>query len=85
MLITLLLNVVILILGAIFSWLPEVLTIPTIVGYDIDTALVNGIGQLNTFLDAMWPIKIMFGGFLVIMGYYFVKMVLKLFLGSRTD
>lgn len=84
MIINLLLNVVVLILGAIFSWLPQVTTLPTIVGYDIDTALTTGVGQLKTFMIAFWPIGIMFQGFLVIMGYYAIKMVLGFFLGSRS-
>ncbi len=83
MLVNLVLNVFVLILGAIFSWLPQVTTLPFIVDFDIDTALVNGVGQLHTFLSAFWPLGIMFQGFLFLLGYYAIKMVLKFFLGSR--
>jgi hypothetical protein len=83
MIINLLLNVVVLILGAVFSWLPQVQTLPYIVDFDIDTALVQGVGQLKTFLNAFWPIEIMFQGFLFLMGYFAIKMVLKFFLGGR--
>lgn len=84
MIVNLILNVFILILGALFSWLPQVTTLPFIVDYDIDTALNTGVGQLYTFLNAFWPIYIMFQGFLFILGYFAIKMVLKFFLGSRS-
>lgn len=84
MIINLLLNVVVLFIGALFSWLPQVTTLPYIVDYDIDTALVNGVGQLRTFFEAFWVLGIMFQGFIFLLGYYSIKMVLKFFLGSRS-
>ncbi len=83
MLIGLLLNVIVLILGAIFSWLPQVTVLPHIVDYDIDSALNDGVGQLYFFMNAMWPIKILFQGFLALCAYYAIKMIIKFFLGSR--
>ncbi len=79
----LLINFVLMILGAVFSWLPIVTRLPTIVGFDIDSALVTGVGQLNVFLTTFWPIKYMFLGFLFILGYYAVKMIVVFFLGHR--
>jgi hypothetical protein len=84
MIVNLFLNVFVLILGALFSWLPTINTLPVIVGYDIDSALVTGVGQMRAFFTAFWPLSIMFSGFLVIMGYYGIKLVLSFFLGSRT-
>lgn len=83
MIINLLLNVIVLFLGGIFSWLPQVLTLPTIAGFDIDAYMQQGIGFLNTIMVAFWPLYIMFQGFLVLMGYFMVKMILKFFFGSR--
>ncbi len=83
MIINLLLNVVVLLLGAVFSMLPSVTTLPVILNYDIDGALVTGMGQLRTFLEAFWAIGLMFSGALIILTYFSVKMVIKLFLGSR--
>lgn len=83
MIINFLLNIVVLILNVIFGWLPEVITLPTIVGYDIDGALVSGVGQLRFFFSSFWAIGYMFSGFLVIIGYYVMKATLKLFLGAR--
>lgn len=83
MIVGLFLNIIVLFIGAVFIWLPQVETLPLIVGFDIDTALVNGIGQLNVFLNAFWPIKIMIQGFLFLMGYYGLKMILRFFLGQR--
>lgn len=83
MITNLLINLVVLILGAIFSWLPQVTKLPTINGYDIDTALVTGVGQLHTFMITFWPLQYMFYGFLFIMGYYALKMAVTFFLGHR--
>lgn len=83
MITTLLLNIIIMFVGALFFWLPQVTTLPTIMGYDIDTALVNGVGMLNTWLNAFWPMQYLIGGFLVLMGYYGLKMLLRFILGHR--
>lgn len=83
MIITFLLNLVVAVLNIIFSWLPTITTLPTVNGYDIDTALLNGMGQLNLVMQTFWPLQTMFNGFLVLMGYYGIKMTLRLFLGHR--
>lgn len=83
MIINLLINLVILILGAIFSWLPVVTTLPQIGGYDIDGSLVTGIGYLHTFTTSFWPLQYMFNAFLFLMGYYSIKMAVTFFLGHR--
>jgi hypothetical protein len=77
------LNVAVLFLGAIFSWLPTVDTLPTIIGYDIDGLLNLGAGYVAGVLQAFWPLGIMFQGFLALMVYFSIKMVLRFFLGSR--
>jgi hypothetical protein len=77
------LNFVLLIFGAIFSILPIVDKLPTIAGYDIDGAMVLGMGYLNSFFNAFWAESIMFQGFLVIVVYYILKMGLTFFLGHR--
>lgn len=84
MIINLLLNVLIGIVGVFFSWLPAVDTLPSIFGFDIDGALVSGMGQLNFVRTQVWALNYLFLGFLFIMGYFGVKMVVRLFLGSRT-
>jgi hypothetical protein len=52
-------------------------------GFDIDTALLNGVGQLKFFFTIFWPIADMFLGFLFLMGYYGLKMLLGFILGHR--
>ena len=84
MIFNLLFNLVALLLGSIFSHFPSVTTLPTINGYDIDAALVTGMGAFRTYTTAFWPIADMFAGFLVLMAYYGVKMIVKLFMGHRT-
>ena len=71
------------ILAAIFAWLPSVTTLPTIGGYNIDTALAQGIGMFYTYAGVVWPVWDVFLGFLFLIGYYTLKMVLKFFLGHR--
>ena len=67
----------------ILSWLPTVTTIPHIAGYDIDAALVSGVGSFYAFVGYFWMFADLWYGFLVLMGYYTIKMVLKVFLGHR--
>ncbi len=67
-----------------FSWLPAVTTLPTIGGFDIDSALISGMGQVQTIFSAFWPLQIMFIGFLFIMGYFIIKVGVRIFFGSRT-
>lgn len=83
MIIAFLFNLIVIVIGAIFSLLPIVETLPTINGFDIDAAMVTGIGSLNAFFAAFWPIKIMFQGFLVILGYHALKMGLRFLIGHR--
>ncbi len=83
MLIALLLNIIVLIIGVIFSWLPVVEKLPEFMGYDIDTALVSGVGYIQTFFATFWPLAIVFQAFLILMAYYSIKIVVRLFLGSR--
>jgi hypothetical protein len=83
MIIMFILNVIVIALGGIFTWLPEVSILPTIAGYDIDAGLVLGMGYTNRMLEALWPLAIMFQGFLFIVGYYMIKTGLRFLLGTR--
>lgn len=83
MIIILFINLISLILGGIFSWLPIVTALPTVFGYDIDGGLSLGMGYTQTFMTTFWPLEVMFQGFLLLMGYYGVKMIVKFFLGHR--
>ena len=83
MIIMLLLNVLVVVLGVAFSWLPVVSSLPEIAGYDIDTALQTGVGQLYSMFDSFWFLGILFQGFLFLMAYYIVKMVVRFFFGHR--
>lgn len=83
MLINLVLNVIVLFIGALFSWLPAVTALPTIAGFNIDAALVTGIGSFNRFITFYWPIYILFQGALFLVGYYTIKIGLRFLLGHR--
>lgn len=84
MIITFLLNILIAIVGVILSWLPTIDTLPTIGGYDIDSAFATGMGQVNVILSTFWPLQYFFNGFLIILGYYVAKITLKFFFGNRS-
>lgn len=83
MITALFLNLLITILGVIFVWLPEVKTLPTIGGFDIDAAFVTGLSYFNRILDVFWPIKTVMTAFLILMGYYGLKIIVRFFIGSR--
>lgn len=83
MIIMLLINVVVLFLGAIFSWLPTVETLPNIIGVDIDAQLNLGSGYVASIREYFWPLDLMFQGFLALMVYFSIKMALTFFLGNR--
>ena len=78
------LNTIVLLLNGVFGLFPVVTTLPSIGGFDIDANLVTGIGEARTFFTAFWPFLVVFQGFLFLLGYYAVKMLIRLFLGSRT-
>ncbi len=84
MIILFLIDVFITILGIIFSFLPAVTVLPNIFGYDIDSALVTGIGSVNQFIFYFWPVGYLYQGFLVILGYHIAKITFRLFFGHRT-
>lgn len=83
MIVAFFINIIVLVLAAIFSLFPVVSTLPTVGGFDIDTALVSGMGEMNTFMASFWPLKDLMLGFLALMLYYSVKIVLRFFLGHR--
>jgi len=83
MIIMFLLNVFTLFVGALFSWLPTIETLPSILGVDIDAYLVLWTGMLRRLLDTFWPFLYMINGALVILAYFSVKMIIKFFLGNR--
>ena len=70
-------------LTAVFDWLPKITTLPTILGVDIDAQLTAGMGFFYTYTAAVWPIRDVFVGFLILLSYYAIKMVLRFFLGHR--
>lgn len=83
MIINFILDLFILFIGGIFSWLPQIATLPTIAGYDIDGALVTGMGDFYAFATAEWPLMYVMYGFGAIMGYLILKKVVKFFFGSH--
>ena len=84
MIINLLLNVVVLVFGAILSLLPTIQKLPSIMGYDIDASLVAGMGYINSVVVPFWVIGYIVNGALVILGYHLIKFIVIFFFGHRT-
>ena len=70
-------------LSIVFSWLPQVTELPTILDVDLDYYLTLAVSSFNSFVGAYWPLYSVFQGVLVYLGYLTIKMVLRFFLGHR--
>lgn len=73
------------VVSAVFTsiGLGPVTHLPTIIGYDVDAGLSQGVALAHSLARLFWPVWYMFLGALFILGYHVLKMVLKMFLGSR--
>lgn len=76
-------GVIVSFLASVFSIFGGVEKLPTIGDFDIDTALVTGMGQFKHFMADVWVLQYVFQGLGVLIVYYGAKMILKVFLGSR--
>ena len=65
------------------SWLPLVTTLPTIAGFDIDSALVSTIGQFYTFANVVWPIYDVMIGAAFIWSFHLLMLFIKALIGHR--
>lgn len=83
MLINSILTVIANILTAVLSFLPAVTVLPTIAGYDIDTALVTGVGQTYRFASTVWPIWDVLLGALFLWTFHGIMIFVKLIIGHR--
>ena len=70
-------------LNAVFSFLPKIEALPTILGVNVDQLLVLGVGYFLTFADSFWMIGDVFTAALIIYGYKALMMVLRFFIGHR--
>lgn len=70
-------------LNEVFSWLDKVQTLPTILGVDIDSNLTNGVGMIYAMSSTFWFIGDVMKALLVVLGYYAIKIALRVVLGSR--
>lgn len=84
MIISTILDLITFFVSIITHLLPTVTTLPNIAGFNIDSALVSGVGQLNQFTNAFWPIADMLFAFFALVSYYILKKIAILILGSRS-
>lgn len=68
----------------VIAQLPSATTLPTIGGFDTDSALVNAIGLFNTLKASVWVFTDLWYAFLALVTYWGVKILLKVLLGQRT-
>lgn len=80
---TLVISVIIAFFSEIFSMFPVVTALPTIGGYNIDAALQSAAGEIHQYVTDVWVVRDVLIGALVLWGYYGIKMILKIVLGSR--
>lgn len=83
MIISLLLNVVTLIVGSIFTLFPAVTKLPVMFGFDIDAAFVSGMGIVYRVYSVFWPLQIVLNGALFLLGYYLLKLGIRFLFGHR--
>lgn len=83
MIVSLILNIIVLVIGIIFTFLPAISTLPPLFGYDIDKALVTNFGYVARFMYYFWPVGYLYMFLQAILGYHIVKIVFRLFFGSR--
>ena len=84
MITTLLINSILLLFTTLFSLLPQVNTLPTVIGFDIDATMVTAISTYNTFAQVVWPLHYLLLGFLTIVGYEVTKIIVRAILGHRS-
>jgi hypothetical protein len=70
-------------LTSIFQYMPSATTLPSVGGFDVDTALSGGMSMAYTYMHAIWPLWVVFQGFLFILGYHLTKLFGRLIFGSR--
>lgn len=83
MITTLVVGILVSFFSEVFSMFPVVTKLPTIAGYDIDSAFTAAGGQIHQFLTDVWIVNDVLLGALFLFAYYGIKMILKLLLGHR--
>ena len=77
MIVTFFLNILFAILNILFSWLPRVETLPTINGFNVDTALVTFAEYWHYFADALPPIATLLYALLFFYSYKLLMLILR--------
>jgi len=65
--------------------LPSITALPTILGINLDTTLVEAVGYFTSFVSSFWPIRDLFIGVLFYISYLSItRIALRLALGARS-
>jgi len=80
MIIQFLFTILISIAQALTGFLPTVETLP----WGIDALLVTSTGYFKGFMQIFPPLQIVFGAFMLYLGFRLLLIVLKIFMGKRT-
>lgn len=84
MIISLLINLVLLIFGSLFSFLPVVTALPTIGGIDLDYYVRTGVGYFNFLASIFPPLTVVASAAIIYLTWKLVMLGLKLILGHRS-
>lgn len=63
--------------------IPVITALPTIVGVNLDTTMQQAVSYFHELTITMWYLGDVWTGALLLMGYYALKMALRLLLGAR--
>lgn len=77
------LQFVVAILAALLSWLPNVSSLPTVLGVDVDANMINAMSYFYSATDSFWPVRDLFIGVLFYTTYLGIKLLARLMLGHR--
>ena len=83
MIVQYLLQIAVVMINFVFSWLPSVDKLPTILGIDTDYQLEYYIGMIYRLSDSFWLIGDIIVVFIILIGYFVKKRTLRFFFGAR--
>jgi hypothetical protein len=83
MIVALIINIILLIVTTLLSWLPDALTLPTIGNVNIDTSFANGVGYVHYLGEIFPPLTTILTAAIIYLSFKVVMILLKVFLGSR--
>lgn len=73
------LQTVVFLVSLLFFWLPVVDTLPTIAGFDVDSALVSVFSTLRGIFALIPPLQVVWNALLIYYGFVILLMMIPLY------